>query len=65
MLFPSQPMQESVHFRYIIYVFERNRRVLKLNSMFVGKVLIDKRVCEENSVNSQIFYDNELAEGLF
>lgn len=23
------------------------------------------RVCEEISVNNQIFYDNELAEGLF
>ena len=38
---------------YLRYAF--NQRVIKKQI----------RVCEEISVNNQIFYDNELAEGLF
>ena len=41
-----------------------------MRSWINGKIIwilseVCRRVCEEISVNNQIFYDNELAEGLF
>ena len=43
-------------------------RIRKANHSEMRRRLVlctPNRVCEEISVNNQIFYDNELAEGLF
>ena len=44
-----------------------DRLSTKLTNYILLKGVIEEndfeRVCEENSVNNQIFYDNEMAEG--
>ena len=57
---------------YTFYFFAFLKKVIKKLltfcywcSMKNNILRFNQHVCEEISVNNQIFYDNELAEGLF